>query len=131
MRKPLIALVVSLVGLFTLAIAAPLPVMAVDVTSACNSSASKTDACKSIDYGASSSENPVISVISLAIDVISIVIGIMAVIIIIISAIRLVASRGDSQAVAKARGGIVYSLIAIAVAALANVIVGYVLTKIG
>ena len=62
------------------------------------------------------------------VQIISIVAGILAVIMIIVAGIRFVTSGGDSNAVSSAKTSLVYALIGIAVAALAQVFVHFVLS---
>lgn len=65
-----------------------------------------------------------------ATNIVAIVAGAAAVIIIIVSAIRFVTSAGEAGKVKKARDGILYSLIGIAVIILARSIILYVLNRI-
>lgn len=74
--------------------------------------------------------NPIVKIIRAAINVLSFIVGAAAVIGLIISSIRLIVSSGDSNAAATARNGIIYSLIGIAVVALAQAIVVFVLVKV-
>lgn len=106
-------------------------VMAVNPVPICETTASRTDVCNEVDKGQSSSDNPIVSVLRVVIVVISVIIGIAAVIVLIVSGIRLITSQGDSQSVATARSSIIYALIALVVAALAPILVGFVLNAIG
>jgi Type IV secretion system pilin len=90
------------------------------------------DACSDAkNQGANTGTNdPVVTIIKAAIEVLSYIIGIAAIITIIVSAIRLITSGGDSNTVASARTGLIYSLAGIAIVALANILVAYVLTNV-
>jgi hypothetical protein len=67
--------------------------------------------------------NPVVKIIRAAVNVISVLAGAAAIITIIVSGIRLALSRGDSNAAASARSGLITSLVGLAVIALAQVLV--------
>jgi hypothetical protein len=77
--------------------------------------------------GACESTNPIISIIKAAISFLSKVIGAAAIIGIVVSGLRLIISNGDSAAVASARAGLIYCLIGIMIALIAQIIVSYVL----
>lgn len=84
--------------------------------------------CKSVQGQQSNNDqNPIIKIIKGAIEVISFLVGIAAIIGLVVSGIRLITSSGDSNSVASARSGLIYSLVGIAVVALAQVIVVFVL----
>jgi hypothetical protein len=69
-------------------------------------------------------------IVTVIVRIISLIIGFLAVLFLIIQAIKMSASGGDPQAVASARSGIIYALIGLVVAALAQVLVDFVLTKL-
>jgi hypothetical protein len=129
---------VSLLLLFALA----LPVVALPSGSAaaadifgqtCDSGQkiANTDVCKDVKTQESTpDDNPIIKIMSSAVNIISFVIGIAAIIGIIVSGIRFMTANGDSGAVAAARTSLVYSLIGVAVAALAQVIMRIVVSII-
>jgi hypothetical protein len=62
--------------------------------------------------------------------ILSIAVGIIAVIVVIISGLKMVLSGGDSSSVATARRSVIYALIGIIIAALAQAIVQFILKKI-
>lgn len=70
------------------------------------------------------------SLISNVINVLSVVVGIVAIIMLIISGLKFITSGGETNAVASAKKGIIYALIGLAVVALAQVIVHFVLGKL-
>lgn len=76
------------------------------------------------------STNPIIAIIKTAISFIAKVLGAAAVIGIIVSGLRLILSNGDSNAIASARSGLVYCLVGVAIALLAQAIVSYVLKDV-
>jgi hypothetical protein len=108
--------------------------LAVDVFQPCSSAAAGTDVCNDASSqqgnNTQGSTNPIIKIIKAAIEVLSFIIGVAAIIGIVVSGIRLMTSGGDSNAVASARSGLVYSLIGIAVVALAQVLVAFVLDNV-
>lgn len=125
---------------------APTPkVSAVDVLNICSSTGtveqkkSCTD-CKS-DTGSITTyckeastqngvSNPIIKFIKTIIDTVSYFAGAAAIIILIVSGLRLVLVNGDSNTVTTARNGILYSLAGIALIALAQLVVVFVLDRL-
>jgi hypothetical protein len=77
--------------------------------------------------GTECSGSEVMSIIRAAINVLSIVIGAAAVFVIILSGLRYVTSGGDSAKVTSAKTTLIYALIGVAVAALAQLLVHLVL----
>jgi hypothetical protein len=93
----------------------------------------KSDACAglgSVDasQGCGTGNAGVNSIISDVVNVISMIAGALAVIFIIISGIRYMTSGGDSGKVAGAKSALIYAIIGLAVAGLAQVIVHDVIT---
>lgn len=88
----------------------------------------RTSVCKEV--AGASRQNPIINIIKATINIISILAGIAAVIGIIVSGLRMILSGGDTEAAASARNGLLYSLIGIAVIALAQAIVVFVLNRL-
>lgn len=74
--------------------------------------------------------DPIVHIITVAVQVIAYIIGIASVIGILAASLRMITSGGDSQAVASARSGVLYCLIGVAIAALAQVLVMFVLSKL-
>ena len=107
---------------------------AVDIFSNCghNTAGGTPDVCSEVSaQGANNGKNnPIVKIIKTAIDIMSYIVGIAAIIGIVVSALRMVTSGGDANAAASARTGLVYSLIGVAVTALAQTIVVFVLDKI-
>lgn len=95
----------------------------------CNTSeGAKTDVCK--ESLAQDNQNPVIKVIKIAIQIVAVIMGVAAVIVIIISGVRFITSGGDPNSVKKARDGLIYAVVGILIALLAQGIVSLVLSKI-
>lgn len=95
----------------------------------CTSKAAATDFCKEVTK--TTTTNPVIHIIKIAIEVVSWIAGVSAVVGLIVSGLRMVLANGDANAVSTARSGILYSLIGIGVVVFAQIIVAFVLNKIG
>ena len=70
------------------------------------------------------------STVAKGIEIFSFVIGVIAVIMIIISAIRFITSGGDPATVNSAKNSIIYAVIGLVIAVLAQVVVRFVLTKV-
>ena len=80
--------------------------------------------------GNNGKNNPIIDIIKAAIEVLSFIIGAAAIITIIVSGIRMMIAGGDPNSIASARTGLVYALVGVAVVALAQLIVVFVLDKV-
>ncbi|HVC36208.1 MAG TPA: hypothetical protein VNE40_02070 [Candidatus Dormibacteraeota bacterium] len=107
-----------------------LPVGAANVLQFCNNStAQSTDVCKS-SQAPKNGANPVIGVIKAAIDIISILVGVASVIVIILSGLKLIIANGEANAIKTARSGIIYALLGLAITAVAQIIVAFVLDRI-
>jgi type IV secretion system pilin len=65
-----------------------------------------------------------------AINILSFVAGVVAIIMIIISGLKFITAQGDSSGVASARSSLIYALVGLVVAALAQFIVHFVLAKV-
>jgi hypothetical protein len=78
----------------------------------------------------SNGTNPVIRILKAAINVVSYIAGIAAIIGIIASGLRLILAGGDANAAASARTGLTYSLVGIAIVAIAQIIVAFVLNRV-
>ena len=101
-------------------------------------SSSQQQACSGIDLGSGSSSCAsqatgagVSSLISTTIDILSFVVGAVAIIMVIIGGFKYVISSGDSNAANSARNTILYALVGLAIAAVAQVLVRFVLNKVG
>jgi hypothetical protein len=67
----------------------------------------------------------VTAVISVAVTILSLVVGIAAVIMIMVSGLKYITSGGDSGKVSSAKSSLIYALVGIAIAALAQLLVHY------
>lgn len=98
----------------------------------CGTSAklSNSTPCKDVSTQNNDNSNPIISIIKAVINVVSYFVGVAAVIGIIISGIRLTVANGDSNAIASARTGLLYSIIGVGVTIFAQIIVVYILKRV-
>ncbi len=105
---------------------------AVDIFQNCNNpdSTSTPTVCTDVTTQQKSGTNPIIGLIKSIIEVLSIVVGVASVIGILISSIKMITAGGDSNAVASARSGVIFSLIGIMIVILAQTIVIFVLDKV-
>ncbi len=74
--------------------------------------------------------NPIITVIKDAMEVIAFVTGAAAIILVVVSGIRFIVSGGDANAVAGAKNTLIYALVGVAVTALAQSIIVFILDKV-
>ena len=77
--------------------------------------------------GSDCSGNDVLDFIRAIVDIVSIVVGVAAVIMIIVSGFKYITSSGDANRIGSAKNTLVYALIGVAIAALAQFLVHFVL----
>lgn len=100
---------------------------------------SKNQACKGagLDNGTScdaqkgDSESKVSGTIKAIVDLLTIIVGIAAVIVIIVNGLRFITAGGDTNSINSARNGIIYAIVGLIVVAFAQIIVRFVLTRVG
>ena len=108
------------------------PLTAPSVTQA----ASKDAACTGFSEvlgdscGGNGGENDINSTIVTVINILSIVVGIMSVIMIIIAGMKYITASGDPGSIKSARNTIIYALVGIAIVALAQTIVKFVVKEV-
>ncbi len=128
LKNLLIALVFSIVPLnmCALATASALDVGPVNIVAD-----SKQDACNGLSQvsgsGCGSGQDQLSKVLNGVVTIISYIAGIIAVIMIIIAGIKFTTSGGDSNAVSSAKTSLVYAIVGIAIAVLAQVLVHFVI----
>lgn len=64
-----------------------------------------------------------------AVNILTAIVGIAAVIMIIINGLRFITANGDSGSISSARTGIIYALVGLVVAAMAQIIVRFILNR--
>lgn len=90
---------------------------------------SKTQVLQGIgETGSDCSDSGVSSFINTVVNILSIIVGIAAVIVLILSGMKYITSGGDSAKVASAKNTLIYALIGVAIAALAQFLVHFVFT---
>lgn len=123
--------IISLItAVFSLAVFSPVA-LAYSAIPICNTEAASTAVCQSVkSQTKTNNHDPILVIMKTAIDILSYIIGIVAVIVLIISGLQMIFASSDPQAVAKARNMMIYAVVGVAVAALAQVIVLFVLNNI-
>ena len=92
--------------------------------------AQSSTVCKSKDLGG---KNPIFGpegVLTVAINIISIIVGVVALIFVILGGLKFITSGSNPQDVSKARETVIYALVGLMIAGLAQVIVQFFLKKI-
>lgn len=123
--------VISLVALVVLAI----PAIAVSPVAAQIDDTTRTAACEGIgaaggDCFDDTANTSINSIVENVINILSWIVGIAAVIMIIIGGFRYITSGGDSNSIAAAKNTILYAIIGLVVAAMAQILVQFVLNEI-
>lgn len=77
-----------------------------------------------------SAKQEIAKLLSSVINILSWIVGIVSVIMIIVGGLKFVLSNGDSSGIASARSTVIYALVGLVVAALAQVLVAFVLNRI-
>jgi hypothetical protein len=130
-KKLLLAL-----GIAPLLFLATAPVYAVNLNSQlCSEAAKKGQGTPAVcgDNETNSNSNPIVGpkgVLTHVTQIFAIVLGIAAVIVIMVAGLRFITSGGDSSNVASAKRAVTYAVVGLVVAALAQSIVSFVLTRI-
>lgn len=104
----------------------PVPISAASPQSVVCSTLGAGNGCGSTPSNGINLDNTVAAVVN----ILSIVVGIAAVIMIIVAGLRFITANGDSGSIASARTSIIYALIGLAVVALSQVIVKFVLGRL-
>jgi uncharacterized membrane protein len=98
---------------------------------------SKSEACQGANIGSSSSScdssagTSLNNIIKNAINLLSIIIGIIAVVMIIVGGVKFITSGGEASNVSSAKNTILYAVVGLIIVAFAQVIVHFVLSKVG
>ena len=81
------------------------------------------------ETGNNCNDSGVTGVVHAVVNILSLVVGIAAVIMIVIAGFKYITSAGDTNKVANAKSTLIYALIGLVIAALAQFLVHYVLTQ--
>ena len=109
----------------------PFPAHAVDLNSEACRGITNSAICK--DANAGRTDNPLFGpngALTRVISVLSMVLAIIAVIVLVIAGIRFAVSQGNPQSVGNVRNTVIYAIVGLVVAALAQALVQLVLTKL-
>ena len=122
--------IVTLIALLTTAFAGPALVPST-AYAACNDTASKKEVTEAIGQTGQDACNDsgISKFLAAIVSILSYVAGIAAIIMIIISGFKYITSGGDSGKVGSAKSSLIYALVGIAVAALAQFLVHFVLSN--
>lgn len=98
----------------------------------------KNDACDGLSQlggnpcanGGSGATNKINSTVGSVVSILSLVVGIVAVIMIIVAGFKYITSNGDSGSISSAKTTLIYALVGLVVAALAQFLVHFVLNKV-
>lgn len=127
----MIKILILLVTIFSATLVLSPSVAAVDIFTPCSSNAANTDVCKSVQSQNGSGQNPLFKILKTVIDIISLIIGIASVIVIIIAGLQFIISGNDPQSVERSRNMLLYAVVGIVVAVMAQSIVVFVLKNVG
>jgi hypothetical protein len=94
-------------------------------------SASRNEACKgaNLQNDPSCADNDLSGTIKTVVNILSAIVGVAAVIMIIIGGFRYITASGDSGSISSAKNTIIYALVGVVIATLAQVIVRFVLGR--
>ena len=97
---------------------------------------SKSAACEGValtgaDCGSATAQSSVDSLVATVVNILSIIVGIAAVIMIIVGGFKYVASGGDANKVSSAKSTLIYAIVGLLIAVLAQFIVHFVLDNVG
>ena len=123
----------SLASLFAMPVLVPATVAAEDTLSpkincGANLQINPDQDCPTDEGGATDTVN---RIVKLVINIFSLIVGVISVIMIIIGGLKYITSGGDSANVTGAKNTILYAVIGLVVVALAQIIVRFVLAKVG
>jgi hypothetical protein len=94
---------------------------------ACDKAQRTSSICKQVSGQTS---NPVLNLINTTVEIIVFITGALAVVMIIFGGITMITSAGNPEAVANARKRIIYSVVGVAVVALAWLIISFTTTRL-
>jgi len=126
MKKLILIITIALAGIFP-ALMPIAPVWADSQTEVCAGIGLTGSDCKD----KATADNGVKGLGSTIVNILSLIVGIAAVIMIIIGGLKYVTSNGDSNSISSAKNTLLYALIGLFVAAIAQLLVHFVLGAVG
>jgi hypothetical protein len=99
----------------------------------CEGSGADSTACKDSQSDQSTNDNSITGpngVISKATNIITLIVGIAAFIVIVVSGLQFILGVGDPARIANARNALIYAIVGIIIAVMAQVIVKFVVNKL-
>jgi hypothetical protein len=107
------------------------------VVSASAFDSSKSAACQGVSFSdgggcgnTNTAANSLNKIVRLIINILSMIIGVAAVIMMMVAGFKFITSGGDASQVSSAKSGMLYAIVGLVVAALAQVLVRFVLNKV-
>jgi hypothetical protein len=123
-------IILSLITTMMLAILPAATVLGNAYADCGNASTSKTQVLNGIgETGGNCDDSGVTNAIHAVVNILSIVVGVFAVIVVILAGFKYIASGGDSSKVGNAKNTLIYALIGLVVAALAQLLVHFVINQ--
>jgi len=104
-------------------------------TAAVSAATAQQTVCETLEAGSDCKTTPhgnasINGVIGALINLLSFIVGLLAVIMIIVSGFKYVTAGGDSSKITSAKNTLIYAIVGVAIAALAQIIVKFVLNKL-
>jgi hypothetical protein len=127
MTKPILIALIAITSLFFQAVAQPNVAYA-----ACggNNSAKGQVLTGAGETGNDCNDKAVNNLIQTIVKILSFIIGVVAVIMIMVGGFKYITSNGDTNGVANAKSTLIYALVGLAIAILAQFLVGFVLSTV-
>lgn len=119
------------IALFALTLSAIMvPAISPSIVGAQVPDRSKTAACESLGGCDRNSGNSISSLLSTVIELLSWIVGVISIIMVIVGGFKFIVSSGDPAGAKSAKNTVIYALVGLAVAALAQILVRFVLSQV-
>jgi heme/copper-type cytochrome/quinol oxidase subunit 2 len=119
----------AIIAIFTLTLL-PAVSLSASAYAACSDTGSKAQVLNGIGQtGTDCNNSSIDNIVSTIVQILSIVVGAVAIIMIIVSGFRYITSGGDASRVSSAKNTLIYAIIGIAIAVLAQVLVNFVISQ--
>lgn len=123
-------IILTVITALSLALAGPLVVLQPAYAACPSSDTPKGQVLKGVgETGGECDASGVSNFVSAVVNILSIIVGIAAVIVIILSGMKYITSAGDTAKITAAKNTLIYALIGVAIAALAQFMVHFVLNQ--
>lgn len=121
------------IGLFAVMMLVGVPLAGLAAGSVATAQAPRETVCTAIGSGANCGGNRggnISGIVTAVVRVLSVIVGALAIIMIIFAGFKYTTAGGDSNKLASAKNTLIFALVGLVIAALAQVIVHFVLTKL-